>query len=116
VLGLRAQAVLARRHRLLAPHRQRCNGGRAQAWLAYPRPGGVLQIRLARAAGRCLTAPAGPGPRVRLWRCGAAGQQWQIGRHGHLVSLRSSLCLADPGAGPSLRRCADTTWEHWNLR
>jgi hypothetical protein len=98
----------------------RCNGGRAQAWLAYPRPGGVLQIRLARAAGRCLTAPNATG-RARLWRCGAAGQRWRTGAHGHLVSLRSGLCLADPRTGPSgtwleVSRCADTAAEHWTLR
>ena len=99
----------------------RCNGGRAQAWLAYPRPGGVLQIRLAKAAGLCLTAPGGPGQRARLWRCGSAGQQWRIGRHGHLVSVRSGRCLADPGAGPSgtwltVGPCASTAAEHWTLR
>ena len=99
----------------------RCNGGRAQAWLAYPRAGGVLQVRLARAAGMCLTAPARAGRRVTLWRCGAAGQQWRAGSHGHLVSSRSGLCLADPGGGPSgtpldVSRCADTASEDWSLR
>ncbi len=98
----------------------RCDGGRAQAWLAYPRAGGVLQIRLAKAAGMCLTAPIDTG-RVTLWRCGAAGQQWRAGSHGHLVSSRSGLCLADPGAGPSgtalnVSRCADTASESWSLR
>jgi hypothetical protein len=97
----------------------RCNGGRAQAWLAYPQAGG-LQVRLAKAAGLCLTAPVRAG-RVRLWRCGAAGQQWRAGAHGHLVSSRSGLCLADPRAGPSgtrldVSRCADTAAEHWTLR
>ena len=98
----------------------RCNGGRAQGWLAYPQAGGVLQVRLAKAAGLCLTAPARAG-RARLWRCGAAGQRWRAGAHGHLVSLRSGLCLGDPRAGPSgtwleVSRCAGTAAEHWTLR
>jgi hypothetical protein len=98
----------------------RCNGGRAQAWLAYPRAAGVLQLRLAKAAGMCLTAPARAG-RARLWRCGAAGQQWRAAGEGHLVSLRSGLCLADPGAGPAgtpldVSRCTNTAAEDWRLR
>jgi hypothetical protein len=98
----------------------RCNGGRAQAWLAYPQAGGVLQMRLAKAAGLCLTGPARAG-RVTLWRCGAAGQQWRAGAHGHLVNSRSGLCLADPRAGPSgtwldVSRCADTASEDWTVR
>ena len=98
-----------------------CNGGRAQAWLAYPQ------------ARRRPSGPAGQGGRpvpdrpgtaqgaVKLWRCGAAGQRWRAGAHGHLVSSRSGLCLADPRAGPSgtwleVSRCADTGAEHWTLR
>jgi hypothetical protein len=102
----------------------RCNRGRAQAWSVNPQPNGTLQLSLIRAAGaRCVGVPGdrtAAGARVVLQRCTSAGQDWQAGAGGHLVSPRSGLCLTDPGAARSgtqldLTRCAGTASEHWNL-
>jgi Ricin-type beta-trefoil lectin domain/Putative Ig domain len=95
----------------------RCNHGRAQVWLVSPQPNGTVQIRLVRGAGAaCVTATR----RATLHRCAGPGQAWRAGPGGHLVSARSGLCLADPGAGPSgtqlqMARCASVAAQHWNL-
>jgi hypothetical protein len=47
-------------------------------------------------------------------------QQWTIGRHGHLVGVKSGKCLTDPAAGPAgtqleIAHCRPRHRQHWAL-
>jgi len=109
----------------------RCSSARSRQWQLSDEPGNravvielVKAVRRSGPEGGCVTVRHGhtaSGSKVAGERCSnTRSQQWTIGRHGHLVGVKSGKCLTDPGAGPAgtqleIAHCRPRHRQHWAL-
>jgi len=106
-----------------------CNGGAGQQWTVFRQSDGSDVVQLTsgvtpnKACIAVKSSRTAAGSLVNAQSCGSkssASAHWTVGKHSHLVGVKSGRCLTDPSAGPNgtqlqIAHCNPSKQQGWVL-